>query len=150
MRKELSKRRRLNSGSDDVQTLLKEAKSLTVKQRETITNQLASEAMVREKMTALDHKLETAELVMKMVCCYRESISLLPLLVTSMLSCMTSGLAGGRVINMWSMMSDSVLANKKNGNPLVLGNAKCLSFHHSCPLSHCQHTSAGALLLSFL
>lgn len=119
MRKELSQRRRLHSGSDDVQTLLKEAKSLTVKQRETITNQLASEAVVREKMTALDHELEIVELVMKMVCCYRESVSLLPLLVTPMLSCMTSALAGGHVINMWGMMSDSVLADKKNGNPFT-------------------------------
>ena len=124
MRKELSKRRRLHSGSDDVQSLLKEAKSLTVKQRETITTQLAKEATVREKMTALDHELETVELVMEMVCCYRESVSLLPLLVTPMLSCMTSAVAGGHVINMWNMMSNTVLADKRNGNQLVLGDVE--------------------------
>ena len=115
VRKELTRRRRLNSNSDDVSSMLKEATTLTAKQREAITTQLAREEDIRERMKVLDRHLMAVDLLLEMLCAHSVCIPLLPLLVSPVLCCMNSPLAGGHAINMWHILISALFADKKNG-----------------------------------
>lgn len=115
VRKELTRRRRLNSNSDDVSSMLKEATTLTAKQQEAITTQLAREEDIRERMKVLDRHLTAVDLLLEMLCGHSVCIPLLPLLVSPVLRCMNSPLAGGHAINMWRILISALFADKKNG-----------------------------------
>ena len=114
MRREMSQRRRLMSGSEEVQDMLREA-TLTQKQRESIEAQLQHEDRVRQRLTQLDQMLEAVEVLLDMLCGHKECVPLLPLLVDPVLSCMNSPLAGPRCLAMWRRMSESVLQNRRTG-----------------------------------